>query len=771
MNNVLNSVIKFDLHIHSKASDYKEAKGIVDQSTKENLGILLSKLNEHNVALFSITDHNRFDPEIYKGINKILTQDNNQYPNVKAVLAGVEFDVIIENGMDKCHIIAIFDANHNTEKLEKIKAGLDKNPLTDSDGAYNKKEFENILEEIGLDTILIASQRKGINNRNGKHNSLSDSATDVEQIIRVGYINALEFQKPKVEGILLSNLKELSLPITLFSGSDCHDWRCYPYHDNKNQNTAFHHSKANILPTFKGLLMAVTSPETRFNRNENINTSIIESIEINGYQVPLVNGVNSIVGENGSGKTTLLKLLNGNVKEKYVKKLVNDNGLTVKNSVDPEKVKYIAQGQLIDGFNNGTLFSAGEATNFEEVDCAPFIDAYTKYSDTLKKGIRSLIDKQNAIDALDTHSITYAEGMVSDNYFVNIKGYEAFENIDNPHEVPYKEISSLLQAVNNLLASDYYKQFNDQLMRITSELTSIRDAINGKRIAVANEANIKNIIRGSINDYSRKIEKNSTSLQRENIAHEQKKQQLKDSLLNALRLSLKDVVWPVAPPKFEGVSKKQKQGFYFNCEANFNGVSMLEIFYTTMFVNDYRDITKLQAINSFDLFKDAIKTCTAVSDIDTKWTDNFKKFISEAEKTNKYILNSSQKQIGNTLGEMSLSYYDYFTHDDSNWGILIIDQPEDNISNNNISQKLIGYLESIRDKKQIIFVTHNPLLVVNLDVDNVIFVKNANGKLSIDSGCLEYEDEQTDILDLIAKNMDGGKETIEKRLKVYGKSH
>jgi predicted ATPase len=127
--------------------------------------------------------------------------------------------------------------------------------------------------------------------------------------------------------------------------------------------------------------------------------------------------------------------------------------------------------------------------------------------------------------------------------------------------------------------------------------------------------------------------------------------------------------------------------------------------------------------------------------------------------------------VGNTLGEMSLSYYRYFTEDNNDWSILIVDQPEDNISNNNINNKLINYFNSIRNGKQLIFVTHNPLLVVNLDVENVIFVKNENGKLYIIDGCLEYEDEQTDILDLIAHNMDGGKETIEKRLKVYGKKY
>ena len=120
---------------------------------------------------------------------------------------------------------------------------------------------------------------------------------------------------------------------------------------------------------------------------------------------------------------------------------------------------------------------------------------------------------------------------------------------------------------------------------------------------------------------------------------------------------------------------------------------------------------------------------------------------------------------------MSLSYYKYFTQDSDNWNVLIVDQPEDNISNNNISTNLISYFSHIRSEKQLIFVTHNPLLVVNLDVDNVIFVRNNKGNLTINQGCLEYEDEQTNILEIIANNMDGGKETIEKRLKVYGKNN
>ena len=68
-------------------------------------------------------------------------------------------------------------------------------------------------------------------------------------------------------------------------------------------------------------------------------------------------------------------------------------------------------------------------------------------------------------------------------------------------------------------------------------------------------------------------------------------------------------------------------------------------------------------------------------------------------------------------------------------------------------------------------VTHNPLLVVNQDVDEVLFVQNSGDKVDVVSGCLEYEDDEVNILDIIAKNMDGGKDSIEKRLKVYGKEN
>ena len=114
-------------------------------------------------------------------------------------------------------------------------------------------------------------------------------------------------------------------------------------------------------------------------------------------------------------------------------------------------------------------------------------------------------------------------------------------------------------------------------------------------------------------------------------------------------------------------------------------------------------------------------------------------------------------------------YYKYITYNDNEIDIFVIDQPEDNISNLRIEKHLIKFFNTLRDKKQILIVTHNPLLVVNLDADNVLCLENNSGKLKIKSGCLE--DEQNRIIGFVEENMDGGKQAIERRLKFYAENN
>ena len=67
-------------------------------------------------------------------------------------------------------------------------------------------------------------------------------------------------------------------------------------------------------------------------------------------------------------------------------------------------------------------------------------------------------------------------------------------------------------------------------------------------------------------------------------------------------------------------------------------------------------------------------------------------------------------------------------------------------------------------------VTHNPQFIVNLDVDNIIFISKNNNKLEIQSGALEYECSDYRMLDIVANNIDGGLDSIQKRWKRYEKT-
>jgi Uncharacterized ABC-type transport system, ATPase component len=765
------SIIKFDLHIHSFASAYKEKNKIVENSTKENIPILLSKLDEHNVSLFSITDHNRFDLELYQEIITILSQQSHSYPNVKAVLAGVEFDVKLDDNMEKCHIITIFDTKNDIDKLNQIDSALKADLLTEMSSYYSKDRFENVLRSIGLDTILIASQRKDIHNHSGNHNSLSDSSHHTEEIIKFGYIDALEFQKPKVEGILINNLKDLEISFPLLSGSDCHDWASYPYHDGCNQNKDFHHSKAKMLPTFKGLLMAVSSPETRFNCRDNTNPSFLSSITLRDKKISFVNGINAIIGENGSGKTTLLELINKKTSAPHVRKLITDNKLSIEKPSDIAKIKYITQGQIIEKFNSRTLFSSKTDNNFLELDNLPFINKYTDFARDLLTSIKNTISKNQVITRLAEHSVTFTPNLEDKTYYINVICTKNFDSISNPHTQRLQDICSLIENVTSMLSHPYYQIYNTGLDTILNELKTIRSDIAKKSSAIEYEIKVKNIIYSCISSYASKTDKNSSSKDQEIIRYKAKRQKVVESVVTAIQESMAQPNWPIEPGIENGVTKNPKRGFNFNREANYNGISVLDDFYSKMFIKKYRDISELQKIDTDDKFQEAVMNCTSPFEIDTRWEENFQKFITGATQKRDYITDGTNQQIGNTLGEMSLSYYKYFAQEDDESIALIIDQPEDNISNNNINHKLITYFQTIRHEKQLIFVTHNPLLVVNLDVDNVIFVENINGLLSISDGCLEFEDIDTNILELIAQNMDGGKETIEKRLRVYGKKY
>lgn len=93
---------------------------------------------------------------------------------------------------------------------------------------------------------------------------------------------------------------------------------------------------------------------------------------------------------------------------------------------------------------------------------------------------------------------------------------------------------------------------------------------------------------------------------------------------------------------------------------------------------------------------------------------------------------------------------------------LILDQPEDDLDNHLIYDLIVTQLRKIKQKRQVIVVTHNANIVVNGDAENVIALDVHGGQTRIIcQGSLQ----EKKVRDEICRVMEGGKEAFDLRYK------
>ena len=84
MEKIVDTGLKIDLHIHSKASHAKDGRKVAN-NTLENIPLLISKLSENGVNICAITDHDVFSYEMYHALKAAENQDNKEQENLQSV--------------------------------------------------------------------------------------------------------------------------------------------------------------------------------------------------------------------------------------------------------------------------------------------------------------------------------------------------------------------------------------------------------------------------------------------------------------------------------------------------------------------------------------------------------------------------------------------------------------------------------------------------------------------------------------------------------------
>ncbi len=96
---------------------------------------------------------------------------------------------------------------------------------------------------------------------------------------------------------------------------------------------------------------------------------------------------------------------------------------------------------------------------------------------------------------------------------------------------------------------------------------------------------------------------------------------------------------------------------------------------------------------------------------------------------------------------------------------MILDQPEDDLDNHLIYDLIVTQLREIKQKRQVIVVTHNADIIVNGDAENVVALDVRAGQTRIIcQGGLQ----KTEVRNEICRVMEGGKEAFNLRYKRIG---
>lgn len=790
---VVESGYKIDLHIHSVHSRGKD-KAKVSFNTIENIGVLSQKLNENGVQICAITDHDVFDYEIYRKLKEC--EEDNSFSIIK-VFPGVEFSVIFQGDCEDVmlHVIAIFN-DEDDEKIKNISSCLsnEKGAVDyDCDNAFSEEKFLSILRNINVDTILIVHQKSTLSTtRPYKHDAKTVGEERFQEFVYTDYFEAFEFKNRKNEVFnknYLNNRNQVA-DIRFITGSDCHDWRCYPREDEKDKEE-FAFSYVKCLPTFRGLVMAVTDHRRIKTVNSFFNPAeiFVKEIEVTidglEYRIPLSRGINVIIGDNSIGKSMLLHKLTGYIKQQDgllkrgvvtgYNKYLKSNKIDVKTEISVAEIfAFDMQGEVRDKFEQGKI----KSDDFLK-DYYPSAIRAGAYKEKVQRQLQKIYDfleekfaielKQSQLGRFDIieEELMQAESLTFvGNVTKNNKAVEGYGNVNG-------DVSTVIEKIETLMQSQWLEEEDrKQFEAFVIQLKNIAIKYDCKRKQVERENTRIALFQSAINDFKQKYQVSISDSQKKLSLFNENMTMAVDSICDLIiRRKNNEVPDFFIEKECIEVSTNRVYDYEFNSRLGIAEIS--EEYIKGLFsavlgkgiTKSILEMTQEELADALPYFKGT--HVEALDELKLRISDQL-----EEDFTSKFTITQAGKDRTQELssGFNSKIYFDLLSYSNEHCGVYIIDQPEDNISQKSIREYLLDRFKVMGENRQVILVTHNPQFIVNLDVDNVIYLGKEGENMIVQSGALEYKDDNYSILDIISDHIEGGLDTLKRRWKRYDKS-
>ena len=783
---------KVDFHIHSIASKHKESDDCVDLSTIDNIDLLIDKLNQREINMCSISDHDNFDFNIY---NRLKQEENKG--SIKKVFPAVEFSVTYDKKV--LHVITIFD-DKDEEKIKKIQNEIfdikNNKPFYDDIelNSFSENKYLNILKNIDLNVVMIAHQKETLSSKETRnHDVMSLGEEKFDELVFLDYFESFEFKRKRNEIFnknYIEKNKEKYKDATLrfVTGSDCHIWAKYP-----EENDDFSFTYLKCLPTFRGLAMAVTNTK-RINYVNNFYSTTdkyLDSINIeidnNKYDIKLSKGINVIIGDNSIGKSLLIhKLTNYNylndqkIKDSYDEYLKN-NKIKINSSIPESNIsKFNGQGSIRKMFENKTFDSDEFLNGFFPAEplVSKYIEIYKSEIENYISILKNKEEKSNAFNKITNFGICVIEAASKSLNFKNVT--QATIASINSKIKKIGKIVEYFESINSLLGKIQENDFFDK-----EDEKYINDSINSNIILISKYKNkIKqnlfeiskiNIINDEFTSKDKELKKTKTDETEKIANYESNKDSFSENIVNYYYKNKNKVKYEPNIKEEKVPTTSNKVGKYrFVAKTKIKEISNKNLLtlINNVLGKSVKDINLIDSITIPDRFSNRNK--------DISYNDKLINLKNELDKEidnyfsiDKAINDASDKDVTKELssGFNSKIYFDLISNQTDDNRIYIIDQPEDDVSQPSIKKNILGDFYDMSKNRQVIIITHNPQFIVNLDVDNVIFIgKDENDKIYIQNGALEYCDKDYDILKIVADNIEGGIDSINERWKRYDKN-
>lgn len=785
---------RIDLHIHTDMSSFtKEGdyKGIF------SCDILKQKLLENNVGIFSLTDHNIINVSAY---NEYYSSCS---PTDPLLLLGVELDIFVTmlDGSNKdYHSLLVFNIS-SIEKVQEISTKLE-TAYADK-GLTDKKSRKLTISEIAMtfpeedfffiphagNTKSIVEPYKGQIQNAQKMLLLMQSA--FEKVPE----KAIQTYNKGFNSVLRDEFKDKN-DVAYIDFSDNHNISKYPcvHTGESGIDHTFYYVKG--MKSFETIRLAFIDPESRIKSQSQYNEIIksnnaIVSINIETHD-SIVGGelyfsphLNVIIGGRSSGKSLLMHIIGSKTDTvrttttDIYKDIVNVQKVKIKSKMDVDykdttsigsNIIYINQGDVVRYFEQKKLedLAIKSSKTTEYRSC---VEIFKKHKLIVKEHIVNFLDKYKECFELGNrqhvlHDVTVRH-IISEKYLAKVDDQSLHQKYNINSEL-LKSKSLIEETIFNIIKvlEDKNCSFDeDEIVK----LTEARDILSNELLKVLTKLNITlksvkfiNKIKELITDINHAQSEETRERQlavntRNDFVNEisdklwiHKKLSRSCQTIESLSYEItekvvlnEDVSLVLEVPKTDDIKTQILDGL--------NGAQLTRSLFRNMLLLLHSSITIKNFKNNHP------------ADLVKKIQSQLNTIYSSLEKPQDYLEYTDSETSKNKSPGYNSEKYLEIVLQNPKIEIIFIDQPEDNLGNRFIAERLVSILREIKFKKQLFLVTHNPSIVVYGDAESITIADNHNKSISYKQIVLEDKSAQKDICGIL----DGGEYVFHNRSLKY----